>query len=140
MKKTIVFLASLMCCIWASAQKNLVYEPVILTIDRQDGQYAAGETVNVYGQLTCDLDEELVCRVEANGKVLQRPSNVELNKDDKSLIYSASFDSPSAVQVYVYPKENNKEMAAVGFVVDAEGFRPGFEDPADFDKFWGKQL
>ena len=140
MKRLTVLLAVFFCCIAAIAQNHLVYEPVILTIDRPDGQYDAGEIVHVYGQLTSDVDYDLVCAVEANGKILQRPLTVDLNISEKTLIYSASFDSPTAVQVYVFPKGNDEKKAAVGFVVDADGFRPGFEAPKDFDKFWTKQL
>ena len=140
MKRLVVFFVAVLCCVGAAAQNNLVYEPVVLTIDKADGQYALGETVNVYGQLMGDVAAELVCVVEANGKYIQRPVVVKLKKDEKTLVYSSSFDKPTAAQVYVFPKGNDKVKAAVGFVVDAQGFRPGFDDPKDFDKFWSKQL
>ncbi len=140
MKRFVGFVVAVLCGIVAFAQNNLVYDPVILTIDRPDGQYACGQTVNVYGQLTSPVQGGLVCAVEANGKVLQKPLNVDLKEGEKTLVYSATFDSPTAVQVYVFPKGDDKKRAAVGFVVDAAGFRPGFDDPEDFDKFWGKQV
>lgn len=140
MKKLNLFLASILCCLGVSAQNNLVFEPVLLTIDKADGLYAAGETVEVYGQLMGDTNYELVCEVEANGKVIQRPTPVELINDTTVLVYSASFEEPTAVQVYVYPKANDKRKAAVGFVVEPEGLRPGFDVPEDFEQFWAKQL
>ena len=140
MKKAMMFFAALVCCVCAFAQTNLVFDPVLLTIDKQDGQYAAGETVNVYGQLISDYEGELVCVVEANGRLIQRPLAVDLKKGDKTLIYSSTFDKPSAVQVYVFPKGNDSVKAAVGLVVDAGGLRPGFDSPSDFEKFWAKQL
>lgn len=140
MKRFVVFFVAVLCCVGAAAQNNLVYEPVVLTIDKADGQYAIGETVNVYGQLKGNVAADLVCVVEANGKCIQRPVMVELNEDGKTLLFSSSFDKPTAAQVYVFPKGDENLKAAVGFVAGAEGFRPGFEAPKDFDKFWKKQL
>ena len=140
MKRLILFVAALVCCIGLYAQKNLVYEPVLLTIDKVDGRYAAGETVEVYGQLMGEVSGELVCTVESNGDTLVKRETVELRQGEKTLVYSGTFDKPSAVQVYVYPKDDDKQKAAVGFVVDAEGFRPGFDVPKDFEKFWRRQL
>ena len=99
MKRLVVFFVAVLCCVGAAAQNNLVYEPVVLTIDKADGQYALGETVNVYGQLMGDVAAELVCVVEANGKYIQRPVVVKLKKDEKTLVYSSSFDKPTAAQV-----------------------------------------
>lgn len=140
MKRFVVFLAAVLCCVGAVAQNNLVYDPVLLTIDKADGRYALGETVNVYGQLASDVPGELVCAVHSNGNVIQKPLVVELKKDEKTLLFSSSFDKASAVQVYVFPKGDDTKKATVGFVAGAEYFRPGFDDPKDFDKFWKKQL
>lgn len=141
MKRITAILVSLFCCFSVFAQKGLVYNPVLLSVDRENGQYAAGETVNVYGELMEDIGEtEFVCYVEANGKVIDEKRIVELQQGEKTLVYSASFDKPSAVQVYVHHKDNDKVKAAIGFVVAAEGFRPGFDVPKNFDKFWDKQL
>ena len=134
MKKIIFLFAALACCVCTFAQNNLVFEPVLLTLDKTDGKYAVGEIVNVYGQITQDYEGDLVCVVESNGKILQRPLKVDLKKE-KTVIYTAAFDSPSAVQVYVFPKGNDSVKAAVGFVVDAGSFLPGFDDPKDFEKF-----
>ena len=140
MKKLILLLVAIVCGVWVSAQNNLVYEPVLLTIDKQNGQYASGEQVNVYAELYSDVDEQLVCVVEADGRLVQRPAPVTLVKGEKKLIYSASFDKPTAGQVYVFPRSNDEKKAAVGFVVDAEKIIPGFENPKNFEKFWSRQL
>lgn len=141
MKKITTILVALVCCVSAFAQKGQVYNPVLLSVDNVNGQYAAGETVNVYGQLMEDIGEtEFVCYAESNGKLISERRLVELKLGEKTLVYSAAFDTPSAVQVYVHHKDNDKEKAALGFVVGAEGFRPGFDSPKDFEKFWGKQL
>ena len=121
-------------------QNNFIYDPVFLTINSENGQYAAGDTVKVYGVLTQECAEELVCVVEANGKKIVGPMPVSLQQGDKTEVYSAVFNEPTSVLVHVYPKNNSKEKAVVGFVVASEGFRPGFDAPKDFDKFWGKQL
>lgn len=140
MKRLGIFFTAMLCSLGLYAQSNLSFEPVLLTIDRADGLYAAGEAVEVYGQLQGDTNYELVCEVEANGKVIQQPTPVELMNDTTVLVYSASFEEPTAVQVYVYPRANDKKKAAVGFIIDAEGLRPGFDVPEDFNNFWAKQL
>lgn len=140
MKRISSIIIALVLCISVYAQKGLVYTPVLLSVDKENGQYAAGETVNVYGELMEDIGGGLVCYVEANGRVIQEKKMVELMLGEKTLVYSASFDEPTAVQVYVHHKDNEKSKAAVGFVVAAEGFRPGFDAPKDFDKFWSRQL
>ena len=64
MKKLNLFLASILCCLGVSAQNNLVFEPVLLTIDKADGLYAAGETVEVYGQLMGDTNYDWCARLK----------------------------------------------------------------------------
>ena len=130
----------LFCAIAAFGQNNFVFKPVFLTINSETGQYAAGDTVKVYGTLTEECESELACIVEANGKRIAGPVPVALKQGDKTEVYSAVFNEPTSVLVHVYPKNNSKEKAVVGFVVASEGFRPGFDAPKDFDKFWGKQL
>ena len=124
----------------AFGQNNFVFKPVFLSINSENGQYAAGETVKVYGELTEDFAEELVCVVEANGKKIAGPVPVALKKGEKTEVYSAAFNEPTSVLVHVYPEANAKEKAVVGLVVSPEGFRPGFDVPKDFDKFWSRQL
>ena len=74
--------------------------------------------MEVYGQLMGEVSGELVCTVESNGDTLVKREAVELRQGEKTLVYSGTFDKPSAVQVYVYPKDDDKQKAAVGFVVD----------------------
>ena len=140
MRRLFAFVLVLSCFISAFGQNNFVYEPVLLTIDREDGQYAAGDTVKVYGVLAADAADDLQLVVEADGKVISPASPVVLKKDEKTLLYSQVFTKPTAGLVSVYPRENKKEKAVVGFVVDAAGFRPGFDAPEDFEEFWAKQL
>lgn len=140
MKRILLLIAVLTCGVCVLAQNNLVFEPVMLSIDSATGMYAAGETVNVYGKLTSDYDSELVCAVKVNGRVIQRPTPVELKKDTAIVVYSSSFADPAAVQVYVYPRTNDKKKASLGFIVEAEGLRPGFDVPEDLESFWASQL
>ena len=140
MRKLIISLAAIVYSVYAVAQSNFVYEPVLLTIDKQNGQYASGEQVNVYAELSKDVADQLVCVVEADGRLVQRPTPITLVKGEKTLIYSSTFDKPTAGQVFVFPRSSDEKKAAVGFVVDAEKIRPGFDDPKDFEKFWSGQL
>ena len=93
MKRITTFLIAFICCVALYAQKDIVYKPVLLSIDKADGQYAAGETVNVYGQLMEDIGEtEFVCYVESNGSMVGEKRMVQLRQGEKALVYSASFD------------------------------------------------
>ena len=124
----------------AFAQNNFVYEPVLLTIEKLDGRFAAGDTVKVYGILKADAPDDLHLEVETDGKIISPASPVTLKKEEKTLIYSEVFNKPTAGLVSVYSRADKKQRAVVGFVVDADGFRPGFDAPEDFEKFWAKQL
>ena len=125
MRKSFILCLTLMFfTLVAFGQNNFVFKPVFLSINSENGQYAAGETVNVYGELMEDIGGGLVCYVEANGRVIQEKKMVELMLGEKTLVYSASFDEPTAVQVYVHHKDNEKSKAAVGFVVAAELISP----------------
>ena len=91
MKRITTFLIAFICCVALYAQKDIVYKPVLLSIDKADGQYAAGETVNVYGQLMEDIGEtEFVCYVESNGSMVGEKRMVQLKQGEKALVYSAS--------------------------------------------------
>lgn len=141
MRRACLFCAALLLfTVTAIAQNNFVFTPVILSVDKENGQYAAGDTVKVYGMLAEECAEELVCVVEANGKNIFGPASVDLKLNEKTLLYEGVFNDPTSVLVHVYPKEDAKDKSVVGFVVAPEGFRPGFDVPEDFDKFWGKQL
>ena len=124
----------------AFAQNNFVYEPVLLTIEKPDGRFAAGDTVKVYGILKADAPDDLQLEVETDGKIISPASPVTLKKEEKTLIYSGVFNKPTAALVSVYSRADKKQRAVVGFVVDEGGFRPGFDAPADFEAFWAKQL
>lgn len=123
-----------------SAQNNLVYEPVVLSLDKIDGQYKRTEKVNVYGTLTEDITSDLVYEVKVNGQIFQKATPIKLTKGERTIVHSASWDQASAVQVYVYPSDNSEKKAAVGYVVNPEKFRPGFRAPRDFRSFWDKEL
>lgn len=77
MRKLIISLAAVVYSVCAVAQSNFVYEPVLLTIDKQNGQYASGEQVNVYAELSKDVADQLVCVVEADGRLVQRPTKLK---------------------------------------------------------------
>ena len=89
----LLFFAAVFCSVMAFGQNNFIYEPVLLTIDSMDGQYACGDTVKVYGMLTDEAPSDLTFVVEANGKVISRPAPAMLKKGEKvQLIGFGTFE------------------------------------------------
>lgn len=121
------------------SQAQKFCERVRLSIDRPDGRYAAGEKIDVY--VESDTEADLSVQVYLNGIVQKKKGVAQKHiPAGKSLLYSASYDAPTAQVVRVLNPENRKEFADIGAIVDAEGFRPGFAFPADMRAFWDKEI
>lgn len=124
---------------FAQTDKTLL-TPVLLSIDSKDGRYAKNVEVPVYGQLVEGKEGTFNISVMANGKVIEQLENVTLTAERKE-IYRGSFDKATSVIVKAKALDSeDKRFSTVGFVVGAEDFRPGYEDPADLMEFWAKQL
>ena len=131
-----------MCPLQMQAQSTLLKQ-VLLTINSEDGVYAKGDTIKIYGQLTEPLDKPLTMTIYEDGKRMYRTTRemsitmpIELDKEPK-LIYTAVYQRTKAIIVSV--SAGTAEASMVGFIVAPEELRPGFEVPADFMRFWNEQ-
>lgn len=144
MKKILFFIAALSIWCIASAQEG---QPLLLSIDKENGQYHKGETAQVFAALSGAEDAAFDILVTANGKTFKKENGKVLKAGEKVKLFDFNFDTPTALMVSASPsgsKDNSWEAKlknpAVGMIFEAEGFRPGFNAPADLEQFWKKQV
>lgn len=132
MKKVIFAAAALLLPVLAGAQQSLMW------LDKWDGQYELGDTVRVHSTLSGNPSGKWVKTVYVNG--LQSSSeSVELPDGTYDLLVAA-YEEPTAVMVKMAPQSDASKAESIGFICGAEGFRPGFERPDDFKRFWKRQV
>ena len=135
MRKTICLLAGLLAVFTVYGQSFL--ENVSLSLDKGiEGVYAKGDTVKVFaevGQTTPAL-----VKVYQNGQ-FQGVSETVLPAG-KSEVFRGTFDEAAALMIRLANPADQHDSTTVGAIVAPEEFRPGFEEPADFRRFWRKQL
>jgi len=130
-----LFLSLLSLSVFAGPLKN--YNDLIdLKIDRFDGIYAKGETINIEAVVDPSLEgRDLVMEIYEN-----RTSIGKMTVPAKSgVVFSSSYDSSISVMVTLAPADDPKNDTRIGFVVAPEEFEPGYGCPKDFKKFWDKQ-
>ena len=106
-----------------------------LSINKESGVYAKGERAVV----SCLADEvpmdSLLVRVSYNNKVEREfrilPSTMQFT------VLEQALDSTCAVSVEL--KERTGRPESIGYVVAPEGFRAGYEEPADLMAYWDNQ-
>lgn len=115
--------------------------PITLSITHPDGIYSAGEKIDVTAESLTDFDEGLLMDVVINGStVTKKGQALSLKADTKTVIYSGSWNEATSVRISLRKSGEKTAISNIGFVVKPEDFRPGFEDPKDFEKFWAAQL
>ena len=106
-----------------------------LSIDRESGVYGKGERAVV----SCQADDvpldSLLVQVYYNNKMGREFRLLPTTRD--FTVLEQALDSTCAVMVEV--KERQGKPVAVGYVVAPEGFRPGYEEPADLMPYWDNQ-
>ena len=104
-----------------------------LSINKESGIYEKGERAVV----TCHTDiaptDSLIVSVSYNNKVGKTFSILPVSTD--FTVLEQSLDSTCAVSVEV--KDCQGASASIGYVVAPEGFRAGYEEPADLMDYWG---
>ena len=116
------------------------YKNVELTITHGDGRYQKNEKVEVWALKTEDDGENLTLTILENGQKTVDNSPLKLKPGKKTRILSRKYAGPTAVMLQVSPESDPKIFSAVGFIVDAEEFTPGFAEPADFADYWQDQV
>ena len=103
-----------------------------LSINKESGIYEKGERAFVSCHTDITPADSLIVSVSYNNKVGKEfrilPTSTDFIVSDQSL------DSTCAVMVEV--KDCQGKSASIGYVVAPEGFRAGYEEPADLMDYW----
>lgn len=132
-----IFLA---VCASLSLSAQSSWDALYLSQKHVSGVYGPGRRAAVYAEYSGEKPSTFTVTVSSNGSVVDRRCNVPIPAGKKKLVYKGRFSSPSAVKVCVALDSCPDSAASIGFVVDPDGFRPGFDEPADFMEFWRKQI
>ena len=130
MKRSVLSCLMLLLLCGAAAQS-----PARLSISKESGIYEKGERVTVTCRMDAGAADSLTVRILLNNqlagqyKVLPAAGVVD--------VLDRSFDETCAVMVEVQGPDMPAE--SIGFVVAPEGFRPGYEEPADLMDYWDNQ-
>ena len=106
-----------------------------LSINKESGVYEKGERAVVSCHATPMPFDSLHVRVLYNNKVCREFSLLPSSTD--FTVLEQALDSTCAVMVEV--KEHTGRPEAIGYVVAPDGFRAGFEEPADLMSYWDNQ-
>ena len=106
----------------------------LLSLNKESGVYEKGERALI----TCHMDsltsDSLTVRIYCNNLV-QREERL-LPQSRELTLYDAVVDSTCAVSLEVIGKGGPE---GIGFVVAPEGFKAGYEEPADLMDYWNNQ-
>ncbi len=134
------FVAMVLAGIWSPAMaQDKIEDKITLTLDKPDGRYNLGETVAIHA----DVAEEFIAirEVWINGLLeSEEKVVVEAGRYD---IFTRRYDEPTSVMLKfrnVDKKKQKGDFTDIGYCVGMEGFKPGFEKPADFYEWWQMQV
>ena len=105
---------------------------ISLSINKDSGVYEKGERAVVTGHTDNVPADSLFVSVSYNNKVCRAFRILPTSTD--FTVLEQSLDSTCAVSIEV--KERSGEPVAIGYVVAPEGFRAGYEEPADLMDYW----
>lgn len=137
-KTLFVALVAMFVSLGLFAQTKL-YEPVELTINSENGQFAKGDSVKVSATLIEDKGDQIHIRVFAAGKKIT-DEDIVLKAGEPTVVHAAVWNEPKSVMVNVYSKAEPKKFTAIGYIVASEEFTPGYDEPADLMQYWQKQI
>ena len=135
MKRTLCFILALFALWTASGQSFL--EDVRLSLDKGfEGVYAKGDSLKVYAEVA--KETPALVKIYQNG-YFKEQREVCLHAG-KSEVFRGSYDEATALMFRLADPANPKDSTTIGAIVAPEDFRPGFDEPKDWRKFWRKQL
>ena len=135
MRKIFCLLAGLLAMFTVYGQSFL--ERVSLSLDKGiEGVYAKGETVRVFAEV--DQETPALVKLYQNGQFKSIYETVL--PAGKSEVFHGAYGEAAALMIRLANPLDQKDSTTVGAIVAPEEFRPGFEEPKDFRKFWKKQL
>ena len=103
-----------------------------LSINKDSGIYEKGERAVVSCHTDIVPTDSLFVSVSYNNKVGQEFRILPTSTD--FTVLEQALDSTCAVSIEV--KERSGASASIGYVVAPEGFRAGYEEPADLMDYW----
>ena len=103
-----------------------------LSINKDSGVYEKGERAVVSCHTDIVPTDSLFVSVSYNNKVGQEFRILPTSTD--FTVLEQALDSTCAVSIEV--KERSGASASIGYVVAPEGFRAGYEEPADLMDYW----
>ncbi len=110
-----------------------------LEINSPDGIYAKGDTVRISADFTESFPEGIYTILALDGQEVARDTLINV-QEGRSVLFEQAFDKPQAAMLYVRPVGQDECEQLVGFAVAPEEFRPGFQKPGDFKRFWRRQI
>lgn len=106
-----------------------------LVLDKDNPIYEKGEKVTV----SCDMNgvpsDSMVLKISVNNNVIEQFK--VLPDRGKTVLFEKSYDETCAVSVELQGRPGQNE--GIGFVVSPEGFKTGYEEPADLLEYWNNQ-
>ena len=117
-----------------SATMTLAAQSFQLSLNKESGVYGKGERAVIMCQMDSLTADSMTVRMWVNNQ-LQREEQI-LPQHQAFALFDAAIDSTCAVSVEVSGKDAPE---GIGFVVAPEGFRAGYEEPADLMDYWNNQ-
>ena len=117
-----------------SAPLSLSAQSFRLLLNKESGVYGKGERAVIMCHMDSLTADSLTVRVAVNNQ-LQREERL-LPQHQAFALFDAAIDSTCAVSLEVSGKGAPE---GIGFVVAPEGFRAGYEEPADLMDYWNNQ-
>lgn len=135
MKKIVCILLALLAFGAAYGQHFLT--DVHLSVNHGfEGVYSKGDTIKVFAEV--GEDTPAVMKIYQNGYFKeQRECPLTAGRNE---VFRGTYQEAAALMFRLADPSNPADSTTVGAIVAPEEFRPGFEEPADFQVFWKKQL
>lgn len=126
-----------------------IADDIRVCLDKEDGQYALGETVTVTAGMFGVYDKAVEMTVLEYGKPVEKRSLGHIGLCDT--VYVSTPSEPVAVMLEfraegetpeVLPKDVDlkEDQFRIGFIVGAESFKRGNPRPSDVLDFWNAQV
>ena len=136
MKKVFCIILSLLALVTAAYGQSFL-ENIHLSLNKGfEGVYAKGDTIKVFAEV--DKETPALVKIYQNGYFKQMRET--LLPAGKSEVFRGSYDEATALMFRLADPANPKDSTTVGAIVAPEDFRPGFDEPKDWRKFWRKQV
>lgn len=127
---SLLMLTACMATVACIAQKYSLY------INKESGIYDRGELAVVSCRTDRMPDDSLIVRVSYNNKVRTELRLLPTTRD--FTVFEQALDSTCAVSLELESK-TDKTKVSIGYVVAPEGFKAGYEEPADLMTYWDNQ-